>query len=267
MANWFQRLLLGPQRPAAPPPSLSRLDGLDAPGSEHEQLRFFEWMVGAGAVLEAPLNETERRLLAALDGALACEETRAVLVPYAPGVIRQLLRARHDKTPSAPTSLDAARIARGALKPLFMPRGEPLWDRCALRVWQHAEAKADACREEAASRGLDPFEGYLVGLLHSIGWTAALRAIDRSDDGAPAQFTRAFALAFDMRREAFFMRLMMPWQLGDPLSELAMELLDGGLAAAHSPLGEALRAADQRATMEMLGAQSWFGAFEAGSRH
>jgi hypothetical protein len=59
----------------------------------------------------------------------------------------------------------------------------------------------------------------------------------------------------------------MPWQLTDALTELAVELLDGGLAAARSPLGEALRAADTRASLEMLGAGSLMDAIEVGVAH
>jgi HD-like signal output (HDOD) protein len=160
-------------------------------------------------------------------------------------------------------------IARVVLKPMFDGQADSLSARCAPRLWQHSEAKAAACLKEAAARGLDPFDGYLAGLLHNVGWTAALRAIDRSTTGggAPAQFSRAFVAAFEPRRESFFALLVMPWQLTDALTELAVELLDGGLAAARSPLGEALRAADTRASLEMLGAGSLMDAIEVGVAH
>ena len=158
-------------------------------------------------------------------------------------------------------------IARVVLKPMFDGQADSLSARCAPRLWQHSEAKAAACLKEAAARGLDPFDGYLAGLMHNVGWTAALRAIDRSEGGAPTQFSRAFVAAFEPRRESFFALLVMPWQLTDALTELAVELLDGGLAAACSPLGEALRAADTRASLEMLGAASLMDAIEVGVPH
>ena len=34
----------------------------------------------------------------------------------------------------------------------------------------------------AGQAGLDPFDGYLAGLLHNSGWTAVLRAIDNLED-------------------------------------------------------------------------------------
>ncbi len=144
-------------------------------------------------------------------------------------------------------------IARVVLKPMFDGHAHTLSARCAARLWQHSEAKALACQGEAAMRGIDPFEGYLTGLMHNVGWTAALRAIDRAEGGAPAHFSRAFVAAFESRRETFFALLVMPWQLTDGLNALGIELLDGGLAGATSPLGEALRGADRRAALEMLG--------------
>ena len=92
--------------------------------------------------------------------------------------------------------------------------------------------------------------------MHNVGWTAALRAIDRSKGGAPAQFSRAFVDAFERRRESFFAMLVVPWQLTDGLTALGAALVDGDLARARSPLGEAMRAAEQRASRQMLGVAS-----------
>ena len=147
-------------------------------------------------------------------------------------------------------------IARVVLKPMFDGSADTLSARCAQRLWQHSDAQAVACQQGAAARGLDPFEGYLTGLMHNVGWTAALRAIDRSKGGAPSRFSRAFVAAFEQRRESFFARLVIPWQLTEGLTALGVALLDGGLTGARSPLGEALRAAEQRASLEMLGVGS-----------
>ena len=143
-------------------------------------------------------------------------------------------------------------IARVVLKPMFGGTADTLSARCAQRLWEHSDAQAAACQQEAMARGLDPFEGYLAGLMHNVGWTAALRAIDRSKHGAPHQFSRAFVAEFDQRREAFFALLVIPWQLTSGLTALGKALRDGDLAAAGSPLGEALRAADRRASLEMM---------------
>jgi hypothetical protein len=104
----------------------------------------------------------------------------------------------------------------------------------------------------ATLAGLDPFEGYLAGLMHDVGWTAALRAIDRSGSKPAMPFSRAFVDAFDARREMFFALLTMHWQLSDALTALAAAMLEVGLAGVDSPLGLALFAADRHASMRML---------------
>lgn len=154
-------------------------------------------------------------------------------------------------------------IARVVLKPIFDAPGDSLSGRAAPRLWRHSEAKAAHCMRLAAAAGLDPFEGYLAGLMHNIGWTAALRALDKARDAegharaqASPPFSRAFVQAFETRRETFFALLVMPWQLTDSLTALAVELLDGGLAAATSKLGQALLAADRDAALDVLGAGS-----------
>lgn len=145
-------------------------------------------------------------------------------------------------------------IAGVVLKPIFDAPADSLSGRAAPRLWLHSEAKAAACMRLAGAAGLDPFEGYLAGLMHNIGWTAALRALDKAEGGTPSQFSHAFVQAFEARREMFFALLVMPWQLTDSLTALAVELLDGGLAASSSKLGQALLAADRNASLEMLGA-------------
>ncbi|MFL6696364.1 MAG: HDOD domain-containing protein [Vitreoscilla sp.] len=143
-------------------------------------------------------------------------------------------------------------IARVVLKPMFSGTEDTLSARCAQRLWEHSDAQAAACQQEATVRGLDPFEGFLTGLMHNVGWTAALRAIDRSMPGTPDQFSRAFVAEFDRRRETFFALLVIPWQLTAGLTALGIALRDGDRAAACSPLGEALRVANQRASLQML---------------
>lgn len=146
-------------------------------------------------------------------------------------------------------------IARVVLRPIFDAPDDSLSGRAAPRLWRHSEVKAAECMRLAAAAGLDPFEGYLAGLMHDIGWTAALRALDRASEagrGLPTQFSRAFVPAFETRREMFFAMLVMHWQITDSLTALAAELLDGGFAAARSPLAQALRAADRNASLDML---------------
>lgn len=314
MNTWLQRMgaLIGGRaraRPPAalstppaappstlPPPAASTRPARVAAAPSASRRAFFEWLVETGPLIDASLHESERQLLAQLDAALACDATRATLLPRTPAVIPALLGSLRDEGQSAQALaqrvmrdphlvaevlrmansvqarggaavLDIAEavhrlgtdglrraIARVLLKPIYDGQGDTLSARCAAKLWMHSEAQAEACQDEAAARGLDPFEGYLTGLLHNIGWTAVLRAIDRSDGGAPARYSTAFADQIERRRESFFALLVLPWQLGDALAALAVELIDSDLDAVGGALGEALRAADAQASREMLGA-------------
>ncbi|MGK2900625.1 MAG: HDOD domain-containing protein [Burkholderiaceae bacterium] len=256
------------------------------------QLAFFEWVLGTGPSLDAPLRPEERRLLARLDRVLAADGARAELLPRAPAVIPRLMRCLRDARasaqglaarvakdphlvaevlrlanaalvradePIADLPQAVARlgteglrraIARVVLKPIFDAPADSLSGRAAPRLWLHAEAKAAECMHLAAAAGLDPFEGYLAGLMHNIGWTAALRA----GVWPPGPFTQAFVHALAPRREGFFALLAMPWQLSDALSALAVERLDADAAGAPSALCQSLLTADRHAALQMLGA-------------
>lgn len=145
-------------------------------------------------------------------------------------------------------------IARVVLRPIFDSRADTLTGRSAARLWLHSESKAAECMRLAATAGLDPFEGYLAGLMHNIGWSAGLRAIDQCLGGVvPAHFSHAFVLAFERRRDLFFASIVAPWQITEALTALALESLAGGLGATRSALGQTLQRADRHASMAMLG--------------
>ena len=59
-------------------------------------------------------------------------------------------------------------------------------------------------------------------------------------------------VAVEARRDTLFGLLAASWQLTDTLNALASELQQDGLALASSALAQALRAADQRASIEVL---------------
>ena len=138
-------------------------------------------------------------------------------------------------------------IASVVLKPIFDGRGGTLSARAAAQIWLDADRKARLCAVLASEGDLDPFDGYLAGLLHNTGWTAALRAID---DFAPELTVTARELArvevvplLEQRCDALFGALVGPWQLSRAVDGLAAELGRESLAAATSPLAASLREA------------------------
>lgn len=144
-------------------------------------------------------------------------------------------------------------IARVLLKPIFDAQADALSARAAPRLWAHSEAQAQVCMTLATHAGLDPFDGYLAGLMHNVGWSASLRAIDRCEGTRPARFTRSFVHAFEPRRERMFALLARPWALSPAITALAQELIDGMPLPQRSPLGRGLVEADRVAALQVLG--------------
>ena len=146
-------------------------------------------------------------------------------------------------------------IASVVLRPIFDARGNTLSSRAATQIWKDADKKARLCSVLAADAGLDPFDGYLAGLLHNTGWTALLRAIDGFQDiriGSAALAHREVVPPLLRRRDALFGALVGPWQLSPAVDLVAAEIGSGGIEAARSPLGQALREAERLATLHAL---------------
>jgi len=146
-------------------------------------------------------------------------------------------------------------IANVVLRPIFDSRGSSLSARAATQIWQDADRKARLCSALAGQAGLDPFDGYLAGLLHNSGWTAVLRAIDNLEDLAigTAEVSHPEVVPQVIRRrDALFGALVGPWKLGALMDSVAAEVGAVGLENAQSPLGVALRDADRLAALRAL---------------
>jgi hypothetical protein len=107
----------------------------------------------------------------------------------------------------------------------------------------------------ASQQSLDPFDGYLAGLLHNSGWTASLRAIDGFEDLLVSGVDLVHAAVVPQllrRRDALFGALVGPWSLSPAIDGLAAEVGQLGLDAVRSPLGIALREANRLAALYAL---------------
>jgi hypothetical protein len=146
-------------------------------------------------------------------------------------------------------------IANVVLRPIFDAKGSSLSARAATQIWKDADRKARLCAAIAGQAGLDPFDGYLAGLLHNSGWTAVLRAIDNLEDLAigSAEISHPEVVPQVIRRrDALFGALVGPWKLGGLMDSLAEEVGGVGLDNVQSPLGVALRDADRLAALRAL---------------
>ncbi len=146
-------------------------------------------------------------------------------------------------------------IANVVLRPIFDAKGDTFSARGATQVWKDADRKARLGAAIAAPQLLDPFDGYLAGLLHNTGWTALLRAIDGFEDmhldGAQLAHPDVVPQLLQ-RRDALFGALVGPWNLSAAVDGLAAEVGARGLEDVVSPLGRALRHADRLAAMRAL---------------
>ena len=146
-------------------------------------------------------------------------------------------------------------IASVVLRPIFDSGGDTLSAKAAVKIWRDADRKARLGSAMAATLSLDPFDGYLAGLLHNAGWTAMLRALDGVDDVLFVAADLAHPAVVPQllrRRDALFGALVGPWNLSPAMDALAAEVGQAGLDAARSPLAVALRDANRLAALYAL---------------
>ncbi|MDB5817056.1 MAG: hypothetical protein JWQ11_696 [Rhizobacter sp.] len=143
-------------------------------------------------------------------------------------------------------------IAKVVIKPMFDAPPKSWSGRATPRLWEHSEFKARLCTVIAVETGLDPFAGYLAGLLHNVGWAAAIRMLDKTEPTLKAPFNRAVASAVAQRGDQLFGKIAEPWMLNDDVTELALALSTSSLAHLRTPLAKALRHADRLATVAVL---------------
>jgi hypothetical protein len=146
-------------------------------------------------------------------------------------------------------------IASVVLRPIFDAGGDTLSAKAAVKIWRDADRKARLSAALAGQQSLDPFDGYLAGLLHNSGWTAALRAIDGFEDllfSSVDLAHPAVVLQLLRRRDALFGAIVGPWSLSPAIDSLAEEVGQLGLDAVRSPLGVALREANRLAALYAL---------------
>jgi hypothetical protein len=143
-------------------------------------------------------------------------------------------------------------ISRVVLRPLMQAGGGNLSGVAAARLWEHTEYKADLCGAKCAGLGLDAFDGYLAGMLHSAGWSGLLRQLDLRTP-PPRPWSGAFIDALAARRDPLFGRVVGGWAVSPAITVLAAEALSPGLTRGHSPLARLLLESDREATATIVG--------------
>lgn len=255
---------------------------------------FLSWLVGAPAPSESAISAPERDALDSVDALISGGLHIQELLPRAPAVIPQLLRALRQQATSLPALVDRVSkdlplsaevmrmarsvaysrdgqvpdlgraiaalgekglqraISRVVLRPLMQAGGGKLSALAAQRLWDHTEIKSTLCSGKAAAAGLDPFDGFMAGMLHSAGWTVALRHLDLRTP-LPWPWSREFVEALALRRDPLFGKGVGAWQVSPALTALSAEALEPGLVRGRSALALALLDSDHEATAHVVG--------------
>lgn len=137
-----------------------------------------------------------------------------------------------------------AAIARVVLKPMLDGRSGPLIRRAAPRLWQHTGFKTQLAAELARSQARDPFDAYLLALLHDMAWSVVLRELDGA---AGWRLSAAFVAALGQWRDRMASLIAQQWQPHGPWVPATAELAQQGLGLGSGPDVLNLCTADQLA--------------------
>jgi len=177
----------------------------------------------------------------AKDLVLSAEVLRLASSPYyrAQGAVSDLAQAIMLIGESGLQSV----IAKVVLKPIYEASPGALSARASAPLWEFSEATADHAARAAQAAGLAAFDGYLAGLLHGAGWTAALRLIDRASIDLVSPLSTAFAAASEERAHRLFGRAAERWTITPAFTAFAADASRRPLAASSDPLAVVLRQA------------------------
>ncbi|MDE2564889.1 MAG: HDOD domain-containing protein, partial [Burkholderiales bacterium] len=104
-------------------------------------------------------------------------------------------------------------VARIVFRPVADPRSGELAARGAAWLWTHTDRKAQLCAALAQDAGLDPFDAYLLALVHGAGWGVVLRALDAAQAGPVLRPGPALAAALAAARDGLCLPIARHWQL------------------------------------------------------
>ncbi len=143
-------------------------------------------------------------------------------------------------------------IARVVLKPILRGEAGALSAQAEAGLWALGERQAQALADLCGAQGLDRFEGYMAGLVHSTGWTVALRALDRAGWRPRLAPSIAFAEPLIAAKDALFGKVVGSWALAPAIDALCAQAARGGLAGSDAPFAVLLRQSEQAAMAAML---------------
>lgn len=142
-------------------------------------------------------------------------------------------------------------IARVILKPIYQAAPGPLSGRAGPRMWEHSEAMARHTAILSGPAGQPVFDGYLAGMLHDTGWTAAFTIIDRAGLSIALPPSAAFEAALTEQTHRLFGLAAQRWDITPGFTALALDARRNGLAGGTHPLAGLLQQAAQLSLDEL----------------
>jgi hypothetical protein len=142
-------------------------------------------------------------------------------------------------------------IARVLLKPIYRAAPGALSGRAGPRMWDHSEAMARHTAILSGPAGQSVFDGYLAGMLHDTGWTAAFTIIDRAGLTLPQTPSLLFGAALAEQVHRLFGLAAQRWEITPGFTALALDARSNGLAAGTHPLARILQQAEQLSLDEL----------------
>jgi HD-like signal output (HDOD) protein len=167
-------------------------------------------------------------------------------------------------SPSTPiSSIDRAILILGqnglrqlitsvAFKPIIDLKSGGFTRRVAPRLWDQAERCAVANRLLAQGSGVDPLEAFLAGLIHNVGLTVSLRAVDQMSDGKQPIGSPTFCNALATYGRTLSANIGREWHFPEAVTTAAREAGVADADTVLSPLGRILQMGDYLSKLDML---------------
>lgn len=135
-------------------------------------------------------------------------------------------------------------LAKLSFTPVYNDQLGPYTKATAARIWQHSQKRALICYLLARNHKVDPFMGFLAGLMQDVGLMVALRVFDRSSGTGHLPLAQDFRRPFQQKALLLSARIGQVWTI----PEMAIKVVEAqgidrtGLA--KLPLARVMQKAD-----------------------
>lgn len=144
-------------------------------------------------------------------------------------------------------------IARVVLRPLYQSQPGSITSMAGPRLWAHSDQLAQHTAQAAPALGVSRFDAYVSGLLHDIGLTVLLHALQRAGLSTLGRFSHEGAQALEHRAHTLFGRAAEAWPISPAFTALAADARAVSLEDSRLPLAVALRKAKPACLLDLAG--------------